>query len=364
MAGNETVTPPASAPAPQGGVAAPLPPATHEATPPALPPPPPATIYEKWAWVLTAVGLFFILHLHVLASLMAGLFVHSMIHGLAAQIRGKRLTHENAKIVALVLIGILILAFSAAAIVFTILFLRSNYMSELFEELATALDKAHEHFKMIPQLDADGVRGRVSAWLREHGEEVKTWGSHFGHLLLHAVIGIVVGALLAFEARLPRGPLAAAFHERARRLSEAFKAVVFAQIKISALNTVLTAIYLLAVLPLFKVELPARKTMVVVTFITGLMPVVGNLISNTIIVMISLGVGPGVAFGSLAFLILIHKLEYFVNAKIMGSQIHAAAWEMLIVIFSFEAAFGVPGVIAAPIFYAYVKKELEDRRLI
>ncbi len=29
-----------------------------------------------------------------------------------------------------------------------------------------------------------------------------------------------------------------------------------------------------------------------------------------------------------------------------------------------EAAFGVPGVIAAPVFYAYIKKELSDRELI
>ena len=117
-------------------------------------------------------------------------------------------------------------------------------------------------------------------------------------------------------------------------------------------------------LPACGVHLGLRKTLVVATFICGLMPVVGNLVSNAVIVIISMGHSPEVAFGSLLFLILIHKLEYFVNAKIMGSQIHAAAWEMLIVIFSFEAAFGVPGVIAAPIFYAYVKKELEDRRLI
>jgi predicted PurR-regulated permease PerM len=29
-----------------------------------------------------------------------------------------------------------------------------------------------------------------------------------------------------------------------------------------------------------------------------------------------------------------------------------------------EAAFGVAGVIAAPVFYAYIKKELSDRELI
>ena len=61
--------------------------------------------------------------------------------------------------------------------------------------------------------------------------------------------------------------------------------------------------------------------MVVVTFITGLLPVIGNLISNTVIVVVSLSVSPLLAVGSLAFLVVIHKLEYFVNARVMGGQI-------------------------------------------
>ncbi len=64
-----------------------------------------------------------------------------------------------------------------------------------------------------------------------------------------------------------------------------------------------------------------------VTFVAGLIPVVGNLISNSVIVLLSLGVGPGVALASLVFLIVIHKLEYFLNARIVGGEIHASAWE-------------------------------------
>ena len=66
----------------------------------------------------------------------------------------------------------------------------------------------------------------------------------------------------------------------------------------------------------------------------------------------------------LAFLVVIHKLEYFVNARIIGGQIQARAWELLIAMVAMEAAFGVQGVIAAPIIYAYAKKELSDRELI
>ena len=121
-----------------------------------------------------------------------------------------------------------------------------------------------------------------------------------------------------------------ALTHRACLLGAAFRSVVFAQVRISALNTALTGLYLLALVPLMDVELPLTKTMITVTFIAGLLPLIGNLISNTVIVIVSLSVSPTLAVIYLLFLIVIHKLESFVNARVMGAQIHARAWELLI----------------------------------
>ena len=134
--------------------------------------------------------------------------------------------------------------------------------------------------------------------------------------------------------------------------------------RISALNTALTAIYLIVVLPLLGVRLPLTKTLIILTFLVGLLPVVGNLISNSVIVIVSLSYSLGVAIGSLVFLIVIHKLEYFLNARIVGNEIKARAWELLLVMLTMEAAFGIAGLIAAPIYYAYLKDELSSRGLI
>jgi predicted PurR-regulated permease PerM len=94
------------------------------------------------------------------------------------------------------------------------------------------------------------------------------------------------------------------------------------------------------------------------------LPVVGNLISNTVIVVVSLSHSPAIAMASLGFLVVMHKLEYFLNARIMGAQIHARAWEILLAMLLMEAAFGIPGVIAAPIYYAYIKGELSELGMI
>ena len=112
------------------------------------------------------------------------------------------------------------------------------------------------------------------------------------------------------------------------------------------------------------VHLPLVKTMVVFTFLVGLLPVVGNLISNAVIVILSLSVSAVAAIASLCFLIAIHKFEYFLNAHLIGNQIHAHAWELLIAMLVMEAAFGLPGLVAAPIYYAYLKDELTAQELV
>jgi predicted PurR-regulated permease PerM len=178
---------------------------------------------------------------------------------------------------------------------------------------------------------------------------------------------MIIGAIISLsEAKQTHDmrPLSSALTERARRLAESFHRIVFAQVRISAINTVFTAIYLVAVLPLFGVHLPYTVALIVITFVVGLLPVIGNLISNTFIVVVSLAHSPAAALASLAFLVVIHKLEYFLNARIVGGRIHAHAWELLLAMVTMEAAFGLGGVVAAPIYYAYIKDELGHRGLV
>ena len=96
----------------------------------------------------------------------------------------------------------------------------------------------------------------------------------------------------------------------------------------------------------------------------GLVPIVGNLLCNTVITIVGLSVSPLAAAACLGFLILIHKAEYVINARVVGQRTHMAVWELLTVMFVAEAVFGPAGLVAAPLFYAYLKKELIAARLI
>src|SRR3569833_3300968 len=88
--------------------------------------------------------------------------------------------------------------------------------------------------------------------------------------------------------------------------------------------------------------------MVAITFLAGLLPVIGNQISNTVLVVVGLSHSLHTAIIALIFLVTVHKLEYFLNAKIKNSQINARAWELLAAMLVMESVFGMPGGGAAP----------------
>ncbi|MFN3716978.1 MAG: AI-2E family transporter [Thiobacillus sp.] len=332
-----------------------------------------ATRHEIAAWLLMAVSLLLTLGLHLMPALLAGLLVVQLVHLLAPRFVIGRLGHAWAKVLVVSLITLVVLGALGGLATGAVLYLRTEGgLAGLLTKMAEIIENSRELLPAwaaawLPQGDGSMIRAGLVEWLRTHAQDLRKLGGDAGRALLYVIVGLIIGSFVALrEARTQTtlAPLARAMCERMHRLGEAFQRVVFAQIRISALNAVLTGIYLMLVLPAMGVHLPFTKTMVLVTFLVGLLPVLGNLISNTVIVIISLSHSLAVAVGSLAFLIVIHKLEYFVNARIIGGRIQARAWELLIAMLVMEAAFGVQGVVAAPIFYAYLKKELSDRKLI
>jgi predicted PurR-regulated permease PerM len=125
-----------------------------------------------------------------------------------------------------------------------------------------------------------------------------------------------------------------------------------AQITISLINTALTGIFLVAV------RLPHAPLLIAVTLLCGLVPIVGNLASNTVIVFVALTVSLKLAIAALVFLILIHKLEYLLNSKIIGDRIRNPVWLTLIALILGERLMGVPGLILAPVVLNYLRVEM------
>ena len=323
------------------------------------------------AWLIAVALLWFVLRFDLLPALLAGLLVFELVHLQSSRllfVRERRARVLAVTFIAVVVVGLLSLATFASMLFFRsdsggyVLLLKKS--AEVIQSWRGLLPAWLVH--SLPT-DADGLQSSIVAWLKEHLAAVQTFGQEGTRIVVRIVIGMVIGALIALRQADPPvdyRPLALALANRAARFGAAFRHVVFAQVRIAALNAALTAFYLVLVLQLLGVHLPLVKTMIAVTFIAGLVPVFGNLVSNVVVVIVSLSVSPFVALGSLVYLIAIHKLEYFLNARLVGTRIEARAWELLLAMLLMEAAFGIAGVAAAPIYYAYLKDELSARGLI
>ena len=331
-----------------------------------------ATRIQQTSWLLAALALVLVLKLHLLPALLAGLLVYELVH-LTAPLLERRLSGTRAKQAAVLVLAMLVIGAIVLGIVMLLAFFKSDggSLAALAQKMAEILENSRQSLPdwMIVALpdSVEGIKSAVVEWLREHAAQLQTMGKEAGLAVAHVLIGLIVGAMLALREvcdHQTMQPLAGALTERARRLAEAFRRIVFAQVRISAINTALTAFYLVVVLPLLGIQLPLTKTMIGLTFIAGLLPVIGNLISNTVIVVVSLAHSPQIAAGSLAFLVVVHKFEYFLNARIVGARISAQSWELLLAMLVMEAAFGLPGLVAAPIYYAWLKQELVDTGLV
>lgn len=324
------------------------------------------------SYLLAAAALFIVLHKGLLAALFSGLLVYSLVHVLAPPL-ARNISDHRARMIAVIILGALIVLLLSLGIWGAVTFFQSDAgsISALMKKMADIIEESRAQMppwlKEYVPAGAEAIRAAFTAWLRDHASQAQTIGQEAGRTVAHLLIGMVIGALAAlYDATVPDSdkPLAAALEMRVVNLQDAFRQIVFAQVRIAGLNAVFTAIYLAVVLPLAGIHLPLTKSMIAITFVAGLLPVVGNLISNTVIVVVSLSHSLGVAVASLAFLVIVHKLEYFLNARIIGAHINARAWELLVAMLAMEAIFGLPGVIAAPVFYAYVKKELADHDLV
>jgi predicted PurR-regulated permease PerM len=332
---------------------------------------------EAAAYALVGGAVLFVLMQHLVSGFIVGLTFFLILDRVSARFQGS-VSHGAVRPLALLVVTTVTVAVATAAIALAVTILRSGAANvpAMMEQMADTLGSVRLWLgglgrQLVPEVltDAEDFKLTVMSWLKTHAQTLRAGSLWLGIGLIHVIMGSLLALLVFFRHvthhdEANRGPLARHLVEKVDRFAHAFGRVAMAQIKISTLNTGLTALYLMVILPLFDIRLPFGTTLVVLTFLCGLIPVLGNLISNTVITILSLGVSVTVAAASLTFLIVIHKLEYLINSRIVGGETDSQAWEILLAIIVGEAAFGISGVIMAPIVYAFVKRELRDRGLV
>lgn len=316
------------------------------------------SVPTKISYGILVAALFVAAWLHLGPLLLAAFFSFFALRKLYAATRQKWLSFI------LFLIGLVGIAYAAGS------FSRAVWraLPEIAESsIPSATAWAEQRNIELPFTDFETLKSFVIDQLKDEIHYLNNVAHFAGAattLFILVVIGIVVASSLFFRSWLEERPVpgdrpnnlyivcATEIATRFQGLYRSFELVMGAQIIISSINTVLTAIFVLII------GLPHTAVVIGVTFLCGLLPIIGNLISNTIIVFLSATMSLKLALVALLFLIAIHKLEYFLNSKIVGGWIRNPVWLTLIGLIIGQAVMGIPGMVLAPVVLNYLRVEM------
>ena len=264
-------------------------------------------------------------------------------------------------------------------VLFGLAYAAGHFIREAVVELPRIADKsippivtwAQGHGVELPFTDYDSLKHTVRETAKEEAQYLHnfaTFAEGATRVFVALIIGTIVAAGIFLDPRMETSPVPDCPEDnfyssccreialRFRRLYDCFATVMGAQLVISIINTILTGIFV------FSIGLPNATLMTAVTFFCGILPVVGNLISGTIIVCLAFTLSPNMALVSFIFLLVIHKLEYFLNSKIIGHRIGNPIWLTLLGLIIGERLMGIPGMILAPVVLNYIRIETSKVR--
>jgi predicted PurR-regulated permease PerM len=313
------------------------------------------------AVAVTGVVLLLVLWLHLLPALL-GALIGFVLYRVVGGDQPARSWRDHARTAVLTGVLLVLVGFTFFEAFEILLNASHGGLPRLLQLMADTLDQVRSSappwiVSHLPD-SAGSFQESVSAWLRAHAGEVQQWGRDALRVLFHLVVGLAIGLLAAGPMRsTPRARIPRVAQERWIQVTLAFTDIMAAQLRIALVNSALTALYLLVGLKLFGYHVPLSLTLVAVTFFAGFLPIVGNLLSNTAIIVASLTISAWLGLVSLGFLVIVHKLEYFLNAHFVGTRIRMPAYALLMSMLLLEAAFGAAGLVAAPIYCAWFIRE-------
>ena len=236
------------------------------------------------------------------------------------------------------------------------------------ESIPPSVAYAQKHGFDLPFTDLESLKTTTLEVLKDQLGLAGNFGraANFGRTATRQFVFVIVAVVIAISLFIRSGKktfpaaqkpnlftsMAQEIEARASLFYESFERVMGAQLTISGINTVLTAIFVVII------GLRYIPLVIGLTFLCGLLPIIGNLISNSVIVGIAFTESGKAAIAALGFLVLLHKLEYFLNSKIIGYRIKNPMWITLLALLVGERFMGIPGMILAPVVLDYVKVEM------
>jgi predicted PurR-regulated permease PerM len=222
--------------------------------PPAPEPRPRLTWEEITAYAVVGVGVLFILYQHLVSAAVVGLALYLILDRVSARFHG-RMSKGIVRPLALLVVTSSVAALIFAGITLTAMMLRrgAGNVPEMMEQMADILGSVRLWLggfgtQLIPEVmtDAEDFKHTVMTWLKTHAQTLRAGSLWLGIGLVHMIMGVLLAVLVFFRHitahdEVNRGPLARQLVDKVDRFAHAFGRIATAQVKISAVNTLLTA---------------------------------------------------------------------------------------------------------------------------
>lgn len=201
---------------------------------------------------------------------------------------------------------------------------------------------------------------------QHYASNVAKSAAELGHLVIYAIIGLVLAIvyfldeerLRSFRQSLAPESLFGTLTRWGEHVAEAVSLTVQLQFIVAACNAVLTLPILLLI------GVPHVPMLMLLIFVSGLIPVVGNLISGAVLSVVAYQtkgwVGVGLFIG-LTF--VLHKVEsYFLNPRLAARHVPLPGFVLILSLIAWEHLLGFVGLfVSFPFLYVAGKLISEFR---
>jgi predicted PurR-regulated permease PerM len=324
-----------------------------------------------FSWIATAVILAVFIHFRMLKFLVFLLFM-SLVTDLAVNGLGSKIQFISKRVI--LYTSYLLLVAAAVSIIF---FVVPQFVSDLPVYIEKQLHGFRSRLVEIglpvsSPMDYHALKEKSITWFQEHISGAFDFIKRAGGDIFMFIIALVLTFLIAnnnlkkngIEKKEP-APVenlldyfTTFITQKISNFYSHFKQVMGAQVIISLINTTLTIILLIIL------GIPHKIILGALCFIFGLIPVVGNLISNTLICLAAfIWSGNWQTVLTLIFLVVIHKLEYFLNGKIIGHMVKLPMSMALLALLVGESVLHISGMILAIPTLLFIREEMRSVRI-
>jgi predicted PurR-regulated permease PerM len=189
---------------------------------------------------------------------------------------------------------------------------------------------------------------RLAERAREYSETALHVVSMMGHIAMFALIAVILAIIFTLEEielhelveKISPSSLMGTVSRWLGYVAEAIRITIQLQLVVAAVNTVLTLPVLL-ILGIHHIP-----SLMILIFVSGLIPVVGNVVSGAVLSLLAyqakgfLGIG---VFVALTF--VLHKIEaYYLNPRLTSKHVHLPGFAIVVSLICWEHLLGFVGL--------------------